>query len=83
MGLARSPTSEQIEVSRLSSREPCALLRDLQGVLPMGGSQIVPNGHYRVALGLHVFVQSWPVNEVLGEAPSTDKEEVEVFPHMA
>ena len=33
-------------------------VRDLQRVLPPGGSRLVSNGHLRAALRLHVFMQS-------------------------
>ena len=49
------------------------------GVLPFGA---VSNGSYR-GTGLHVFVESRPIEEASGETTSTDKLEVEMFPHMA
>ena len=58
-------------------------VRDSQRVLPPGGSCLVSNGHHRVALRLHVFMQSLPMREALGVATSTNKKEVEMFPHMA
>ena len=58
-------------------------VRDLQRVLPPGGSCLVPDGHHGTALGLHVFMQSLPMREALGVATSTNKKEVEVSPHMA
>ena len=56
---------------------------DLQGVLPPGGSGLVSDGHHGGTLGPHVLMQSWPIEEALGVATSTNKKEVEVFPHMA
>ena len=56
---------------------------DSQGVLPPGGSGLVFDGHHRGTLGPHVLMQSWPIEEALGVATSTDKKEVEVFPHVA
>ena len=58
-------------------------VQDSQRVLPPGGSCIVPNGHHRAALRLHVFMQSLPMREAFGVATSTNKKEVEVSPHMA
>ena len=49
------------------------------GVLPFGA---VSNGGYR-GTGLHVFVESWSIEEASGETTSTDKLEVEMLPHMA
>ena len=49
------------------------------GVLPFGQ---VPDGGYR-GTGLHVFVESQPIEEASGETTSTDKLEVEMLPHMA
>ena len=59
------------------------LLRDLQRVLPPGGSGLVSDGHHRGTLSPHVPMQSWPIEEALGVTTSTDKMEVEVFPHVA
>ena len=36
-----------------------------------------------MALGLYVLMQSLPIGEALRVAPTTDKEKVEVLPHMA
>ena len=58
-------------------------VQDSQRVLPPGGSCLVPNGHHGVALGPHVLIQSLSMKEALGVATSTNKKEVEVFPHMA
>ena len=33
-------------------------VRDPQGVLPPGGSGLLPNGQYGAALSLHVLIQS-------------------------
>ena len=44
---------------------------------------MVSNGHHRVALGPHVLMQSWPIEEALGVATATNKKEVKVFPHVA
>ena len=49
------------------------------GVLPFGA---VSNGSYQ-GTGLHVFLESWSIEEALGETTSTDKLEVEMLPHMA
>ena len=49
------------------------------GVLPFGA---VSNGGYR-GTGLHVFVESWSIEEASGETTSTDKLEVEMLPNMA
>ena len=49
------------------------------GVLPFG---VVSNGSYR-GTGLHVFVESWSIEEASGETTSTDKLEVDMLPHMA
>ena len=57
-------------------------VRDSQGVLPPRGSCLVPNGHHRAALRLHVFMQSLPMREALGVATSTNKKKAEVSPHM-
>ena len=59
------------------------LVRDLQRVLPPGGSGLVSDGHHRGTLNPHVPMQSWPIEEALGVETSTDKKEVEVFPHVA
>ena len=59
------------------------VILDSQGVLPPGESVLVSDGHHRGALGPHVFMQSWPIEEALGVATSTNKKEVEVFPHVA
>ena len=59
------------------------IVRDPQGVLPPGGSGLLPNGHHGVALGPHVLIQGLPMREALGVATSTNKKEVEVSPHMA
>ena len=59
------------------------LVRDSQGVLPPGGSGLVSDGHHRGTLSPHMSMQSWPIEETLGVTTSTDKMEVEVFPHMA
>ena len=56
---------------------------DPQGVLLPGGSGLLPNGRHGVTLSPHVLIQSLPMREVLGVATSTNKKEVEVFPHMA
>ena len=56
---------------------------DLQGVLPPAGSGLVSDGCHKGALGLHVLMQSWPIEEALGVATSTNKKEVKVFPHVA
>ena len=56
---------------------------DPQGVLLPGGSGLLPNGQHRAAQGPHVLIQSLPMREALGVATSTNKKEVEVFPHMA
>ena len=58
-------------------------VRDPQGVLLPGGSGLLPNGHHRAAQSPHVLIQSLPMREALGVATSTNKKEVEVFPHMA
>ena len=58
-------------------------VRDSQRVLPSGGSCLVPNGHHRAALRLHVFMQSLPMREALGVATSTNKKKAKVSPHMA
>ena len=55
------------------------LTRDSQGVLLFG---VVSDGGYR-GTGLHVFVESWSIEEAPRETTSTDKLEVEVLPHMA
>ena len=59
------------------------LVRDSQRVLPPGGSGLVSDGHHRGTLSPHVPMHSWPIDEPLGVTTSTDKMEVEVFPHMA
>ena len=33
-------------------------VQDPQGVLPPGGSGLLPNGRHRAALGSHVLIQS-------------------------
>ena len=48
------------------------------GVLPFG---VVSDGSYR-GIGLHVFVEGQPIEEASGEKTSTDKLEVEMFPHV-
>ena len=48
------------------------------GVLLFGA---ISDGGYR-GTGLHVFVESWPIEEASGETTSTDKLEVEMLPHM-
>ena len=58
-------------------------VRDSQRVLPPGGSGLVSDGHHGETLSPHVPMQSWPIEEALGVTTSTDKMEVEVFPHMA
>ena len=58
-------------------------VRDLQGVLLLGGSGLIPNGQNGVAQSPHVLIQSLPMREALGIATSTNKKEVEVLPHMA
>ena len=58
-------------------------VRDLQGVLLLGGSGLLPNGQHRAAQSPHVLIQSLPMREALGVATSTNKKEVEVLPHMA
>ena len=58
------------------------LVRDSQRVLPSGGSGLVSDGHHRGTLSPHVPVQNWPIEEALGVTTSTDKMEVEVFPHV-
>ena len=59
------------------------LVRDSQGVLPPGGSGLVSDGHHGGTLSPHVPMQSWPIEEALGVATSTDKMEVKMFPHVA
>ena len=59
------------------------LTRDSQGVLLLRGLGAIPDGGYRGTLYLHVFVESWSVEEAPGVTTSTDKLEVEVLPHMA
>ena len=54
-------------------------VRDPQGVLPPGGSGLLPNGHHGAALSLHVLMQSLPMREALGVATSANKKEVEVW----
>ena len=56
---------------------------DSQGVLPPRGSGLVSDGHHRETLHPHVLMKSWPIEEALRVATSTNKLEVEVFPHMA
>ena len=56
---------------------------DSQGVLLLGGSGLLPNGQHGAAQSPHVPIQSLPMREALGIATSTNKKEVEVFPHMA
>ena len=51
----------------------------IEGVLPFG---VVSNGGYR-GTGLHVFVESWSIEEASGETTSTEKLEVKMLPHMA
>ena len=58
-------------------------VRDSQRVLHPGGSGLVSDGCHRGTLSPHVPMQSWPIEEALGVANSTDKMEVEVFPHVA
>ena len=41
------------------------LVRDLQRVLPPGGSGLVSDGHHRGTLSPHVPMQSWPIEEAL------------------
>ena len=47
--------------------------KGLAKVLPPGGSCLVSNGHHRVALRLHVFMQSLPMREAPGVTTSTNK----------
>ena len=56
---------------------------DSLGVLPPRGSGLVSDGHHRGTLGPHVLMQSWPIEEALRVATPTNKQEVEVFPHVA
>ena len=49
------------------------LVRDSQRVLPPGGSGLVSDGHHGGTLSPHVPMQSWPIEEALGVATSTDK----------
>ena len=49
------------------------------GVLLFG---VVSDGGYRCTV-LHVFVESWSIEEASGETTSTDKLEVEMLPHIA
>ena len=58
-------------------------VRDPQGVLLPGDSGLLPNGQHGVAQSPHVLIQSLPMRETLGVATSTNKKEVEVFPHVA
>ena len=58
-------------------------VRDSQRVLLPGGSGLVSDGHHRGTMNPHVLMKSWPIEEALGVATSTNKKEVEVFPHMA
>ena len=58
-------------------------VRDSQRVLPPGGFGLVSDGHHRGTLSPHVLMQSWPIEEALGVATSTNKKKVEVFPHVA
>ena len=62
-----------------TSQSLVRLTRDSQGVLPFG---VVSDGGYQ-GTGLHVFVESWSIEEAPRETTSTDKLEVEVLPHMA
>ena len=48
-------------------------------VLPFG---VVSNGGYQ-GTGLHVFVESWSIEEASGETTSTDKLEVNMLLHVA
>ena len=56
-----------------------SMRESIGGVLPFG---VVSDGGYR-GTGLHVFVESQPIEEAFGETTSTDKLEVEMLPHMA
>ena len=58
-------------------------VRDSQGVLPPGGSELASDGSHRRAQSPHVPVQSRPTEEALAAATSADKMEVKVLPHMA
>ena len=58
-------------------------VRDLQRVLPPGVSGLVSDGHHRGILSPHVLMKSWPIEDALGVTTSTNKKEVEVFPHVA
>ena len=62
-----------------ASQSLVRLTRDSQGVLPLGA---VSDGGYR-GTGLHVFVESQPIEEAPRETTSTDKLEVEMLPHVA
>ena len=58
------------------------LVRDSQRVLPPGGSGLVSDGHHVGTLNPHVPMQSWPIEEALGVATSTDEMEVKMFSHV-
>ena len=56
---------------------------DSQRVLPPGGSGLVSDGHHGGTPSPHVLMKSWPIEEALGVATSTNKKELEVFPYVA
>ena len=56
---------------------------DSQGVLPPRGSGLVSDGRHGGTLHPHMLMKSWPIEEALRVATSTNKLEVEVFPHVA
>ena len=78
------PTSKG--VSRPSSLEPrvvCLSVQDSQRVLLPGSSGLLPDGRHGMAHSPHVLIQSLLIREALGVTTSTNKEEIEVFPHVA
>ena len=56
---------------------------DSQGVLPPRGLGLVSDGHHRGSLCPHMLMKSWPIEEALRVATSTNEQEVGVFPHVA
>ena len=69
--------------SSLVPRVVCLSVWDSQGILLLGSSGLLPDGRHGMAHTPHVLIQSLPIREALGVTASTNKEEVEVFPHMA
>ena len=56
---------------------------DSHGVLGLGGSCLVTDRHYGVTITPHVSIQKQAISEALGITTSTNKQEVEMLPHVA